>query len=71
MAEEAARRIRTGVLHVASVESGEVRRGPAPPFTTSTLQQEASRELGFGLRRTMRLAQALYEGIHAGGGTGG
>jgi DNA topoisomerase-1 len=48
---------------VASVERKRVRRNPPPPFTTSTLQQEASRKLGFGAQTTMRLAQQLYEGI--------
>ncbi len=71
MAEVAAWRIGAGDFRVATIESGEVRRDPPPPFTTSTLQQEASRELGFGVRRTMRLAQALYEGVDAGGGTAG
>jgi len=52
-----------GVLTVTSVERAERRRNPAPPFTTSTLQQEASRKLGFGAQRTMRIAQQLYEGI--------
>jgi len=46
---------------VASVEAKEVRRHPAPPFTTSTLQQEAARKLGFGAKRTMQVAQRLYE----------
>jgi DNA topoisomerase-1 len=46
---------------VASVEAKEVRRHPAPPFTTSTLQQEAARKLGFGAKRTMQVAQKLYE----------
>ncbi|HEY8488889.1 MAG TPA: type I DNA topoisomerase [Thermaerobacter sp.] len=48
---------------VLGVERKERRRNPAPPFTTSTLQQEASRKLGFTVRRTMRIAQELYEGI--------
>lgn len=47
---------------VANVKIGERRRRPSPPFTTSTLQQEASRKLGFAAKRTMGLAQALYEG---------
>ncbi len=47
---------------VAAVERKPVSRRPAPPFTTSTLQQEASRKLGFGARRTMQAAQRLYEG---------
>ena len=71
MAEVAAWRIGAGAFRVAAVEQGEVRRDPPPPFTTSTLQQEASRELGFGVRRTMRLAQTLYEGVDAGGGAAG
>ena len=63
MAEDAARRIRAGGFHVAAVEHAEVGRNPVPPFTTASLQQEASRRLGFGVRKTMRLAQALYEGV--------
>ena len=51
---------------VSSVERKEVRRRPAPPFITSTLQQEASRRFGFGPRRTMVVAQQLYEGIAIG-----
>ncbi len=56
---------------VASVEHREVRRNPFPPFTTSTLQQEASRKLGFGASRTMQMAQRLYEGIDLDGETVG
>src|SRR5438270_5807857 len=56
---------------VAEVERRQVRRNPFPPFTTSTLQQEASRKLGFGATRTMRVAQRLYEGIELGGETVG
>ena len=52
---------------VSRVERGERQRRPAPPFTTSTLQQEASRRLGFAPRRTMAVAQALYEGLEIGG----
>ncbi|MGR3985111.1 MAG: type I DNA topoisomerase [Gammaproteobacteria bacterium] len=51
-------------LHVISVEKKQRKRHPPPPFTTSTLQQEASRKLGFGAQRTMMIAQQLYEGIH-------
>lgn len=51
---------------VDTVKRRERRRNPAPPFTTSTLQQEASRKLGFPARKTMRLAQELYEGIDIG-----
>jgi DNA topoisomerase-1 len=53
---------------VTEVREGERRRRPAPPFTTSTLQQEASRKLGMGARQTMRIAQQLYEGITLGHG---
>src|SRR6266536_3219726 len=60
-----------GTFSVASVEHREVRRNPFPPFTTSTLQQEASRKLGFGASRTMRVAQRLYEGIDLEGDTVG
>lgn len=52
-----------GELLVSSVEKKERKRNPAPPFITSTLQQEASRKLGFGAQRTMRVAQSLYEGV--------
>jgi len=51
---------------VSKVKRGQRRRRPAPPFTTSTLQQEASRRLGFSAQRTMRVAQQLYEGIDIG-----
>src|SRR6202022_2515039 len=60
-----------GGFNVASVEHREVRRNPFPPFTTSTLQQEASRKLGFGATRTMQIAQRLYEGIDLDGDTVG
>jgi DNA topoisomerase-1 len=56
---------------VRDVESKEVRRNPPPPFTTSTLQQEASRKLGYGARKTMSSAQRLYEGADLGGETVG
>lgn len=52
-----------GTLRVAQVERKQRKRNPAPPFTTSTLQQEAARKLGFSASRTMRTAQQLYEGI--------
>ena len=51
------------------VERKQVKRSPPPPFTTSTLQQEASRKLGFSASHTMRVAQRLYEGIDIGGET--
>jgi DNA topoisomerase I len=53
---------------ISKVKRGERRRNPSPPFTTSTLQQEASRRLGYTARRTMALAQQLYEGIDIGEG---
>jgi DNA topoisomerase-1 len=56
---------------VSKVERKDVKRRPQPPFTTSTLQQEASRKLGFGTKRTMQLAQRLYEGVDIGGETVG
>jgi DNA topoisomerase I len=56
-----------GRFVVANIESKSQRRNPAAPFTTSTLQQEASRKLGFSPRQTMQLAQRLYEGVDLGG----
>jgi DNA topoisomerase-1 len=56
-----------GSFKVSSIESKSQRRNPAAPFTTSTLQQEASRKLGFSPRHTMQLAQRLYEGVDMGG----
>ncbi len=55
-----------GALHVTDVASKERKRRPAAPFTTSTLQQEASRKLGFTTRKTMQVAQKLYEGVAIG-----
>src|ERR1700693_1549809 len=63
--------VEAGTFTVGSVERKRVKRNPPPPFTTSTLQQEASRKLGFGAQQTMRLAQGLYEGIDIGGETTG
>jgi DNA topoisomerase I len=60
-----------GVLTVAAVDRKQRRRNPAPPFTTSTLQQEAARKLGFSAQKTMRVAQQLYEGVDIGEGTVG
>ncbi len=48
---------------ISEVKKGEKKRTPAPPFTTSTMQQEASRKLGFTLKKTMSVAQGLYEGV--------
>jgi DNA topoisomerase-1 len=56
-----------GKLRVAKVDKKQRKRNPSPPFTTSTLQQEASRKLGFGAQRTMRIAQQLYEGVELDG----
>jgi DNA topoisomerase I len=56
-------RLRGATYRVTNVEKKQRKRSPAPPFTTSTLQQEAARKLGFGARRTMQTAQRLYEGI--------
>jgi len=61
--------VEPGSLTVAAVDRKQRRRNPAPPFTTSTLQQEAARKLGFNARRTMRLAQQLYEGVDVGEGS--
>jgi DNA topoisomerase I len=60
-----------GSLRVSAIDRKQRRRNPAPPFTTSTLQQEAARKLGFNARRTMRLAQQLYEGVDIGEGAVG
>ncbi|MDB5490243.1 MAG: topoisomerase [Micavibrio sp.] len=71
LAKAAVERIKTKKLKINSVEKKQVRRFPAAPFITSTLQQEASRKLGFAASQTMRLAQRLYEGIDIGGDTVG
>ena len=55
--------VENGKYIVANVKEGEKKRTPAPPFTTSTMQQEASRKLGFTLKKTMSVAQGLYEGV--------
>jgi len=60
-----------GSLKVVAVDKKQRRRNPSPPFTTSTLQQEANRKLGFTSSRTMRAAQQLYEGVDLGGETVG
>ena len=70
-AEQRIRDTARGVLTVAKVDKKQRRRNPAAPFTTSTLQQEASRKLGFSAQRTMTVAQRLYEGIDIGEGTVG
>ncbi|MFC5385746.1 type I DNA topoisomerase [Aquamicrobium segne] len=58
-------------FHALSVEAKPTKRNPAPPFTTSTLQQAASSRLGFSASRTMQVAQRLYEGMNVGGETAG
>jgi DNA topoisomerase-1 len=63
--------VKAAAFTVAAVEKKPARRSPPPPFTTSTLQQEASRKLGFNAQRTMQAAQRLYEGIDIGGETVG
>ncbi|NOQ16010.1 MAG: type I DNA topoisomerase [Methyloprofundus sp.] len=60
-----------GHLNVLKLEKKQRKRNPAAPFTTSTLQQEAARKLGFTTKRTMMVAQQLYEGIDIGGETSG
>jgi DNA topoisomerase-1 len=70
-AEQTIRDTAQGVLTVAKVDKKQRRRNPAAPFTTSTLQQEASRKLGFSAQRTMTVAQRLYEGIDIGEGSVG
>ena len=60
-----------GKLIVAEIEKKQRKRSPSPPFITSTLQQEAARKLGFTTKRTMMVAQQLYEGIDMGGETAG
>ena len=64
--DEILKNIEKGKYIVADVKKGEKKRTPAPPFTTSTMQQEASRKLSFTLKKTMSIAQGLYEGVHVG-----
>ena len=71
LAAEARAAVEAGTHSVRSVERRRVKRHPPPPFTTSTLQQEASRKLGMGAQATMRAAQQLYEGIELDGETTG
>jgi len=73
-AEEAAAfksALEAATFQVASIEAKPAKRHPQPPFTTSTLQQEASRKLGMAPAQTMRVAQRLYEGVDVGGETAG
>lgn len=62
--DEILKNIEKGKYIVSDVKKGEKKRTPAPPFTTSTMQQEASRKLSFTLKKTMSVAQGLYEGVH-------
>ena len=70
-AEDLKKAIEAALFKVSTVEARPARRNPQAPFTTSTLQQEASRKLGFAPAHTMRIAQRLYEGIDIGGETTG
>lgn len=70
-AQEVVNKIRSSQFSVKSLERREVKRNPHPPFITSTLQQEASRKLGYSATKTMQIAQRLYEGIQLGGETVG
>jgi len=65
-ARDALKQAAAGHLTVSDIGSKERKRRPAPPFTTSTLQQEAARKLGFSTSRTMKIAQGLYEGVSIG-----
>jgi DNA topoisomerase-1 len=70
-AHEAEAAVARGRFSVATIEKKRTRRHPNPPFTTSTLQQDASRKLGLSAQQIMRLAQQLYEGVEIGGETVG
>ena len=70
-AEDFKKAIEAANFTVTTVDARPARRNPQAPFTTSTLQQEASRKLGFAPAHTMRIAQRLYEGIDIGGETTG
>jgi DNA topoisomerase-1 len=63
-AQQHVERLGAAAYRVLEVRQKEVKRNPAPPFTTSTLQQEAARKLGFSARKTMQVAQRLYEGVN-------
>ena len=71
LANAAKAKVEAGSFTVGSVEKKRTRRNPPPPFTTSTLQMEASRKLGMGAQLAMRTAQQLYEGVEIGGETVG
>ena len=65
-AQEIFNKIEGSSFKVTDIQEKETKRNPSPPFTTSTLQQEASRKLGFSAKQTMAVAQSLYEGVHIG-----
>ena len=71
LATKARQDVENATLSVTKVEARPLTRNPQPPFMTSTLQQEASRKLGFSATQTMRTAQRLYEGVDIGGETTG
>ena len=62
-AQQLTQRMENARFTITQVKWGERRKNPAPPFTTSNLQQEASRKLGFTTLKTMQIAQQLYEGV--------
>lgn len=70
-AEAVENAVKSGVFRAASIKAVQKQKQPAPPFTTSTLQQEASRKLGFPLQKIMKIAQELYEGVSLGAENGG
>jgi DNA topoisomerase-1 len=70
-AEAFKRELELATFAVSAIEAKPAKRHPSPPFTTSTLQQEASRKLGLAPAQTMRVAQRLYEGVEIGGETVG
>ena len=61
--DEIINNIKNAEFVVTDIKSGERKKTPAPPFTTSTMQQEASRKIGFSIKKTMSVAQGLYEGV--------
>lgn len=71
LAKEAEVLSKKAQLMVGTIERKQTKRNPAPAFTTSTIQQEASRKLGFSAKKTMQMAQNLYEGVDIGGETVG